>query len=244
MKKPVLILGAASDMGTAIAEKFAAEGYPLLLAARKVQRLTPLQSDIAIRYAVSCTLLEFDVTAFATHKDFWQSITDKPTIFISVVGYMKDNDLVIASQQETLTTIETNYTGLVSILNIVAADFAAKQEGVIAGISSVAGLRGRQSNYIYGSAKAGFTAYLSGLRNKMYPHKVHVLTVLPGFVYTKMTEELNLPKLLTAQPKDVANTIYTAIQKRKNTVYVKWFWRWIMLIITSIPEFIFKTKKL
>jgi short-subunit dehydrogenase len=146
--------------------------------------------------------------------------------------------------EETLKTIQTNYTGAVSILNIIAQDFAGRKSGAIAGISSVAGERGRQSNYIYGSAKAGFTAYLSGLRNSLYKDNVHVLTVLPGFVYTKMTENLDLPKLLTANPADVASAVYTGIKKKKNVIYVKWFWRWIMYIIKAIPESIFKRKQL
>jgi short-subunit dehydrogenase len=143
-----------------------------------------------------------------------------------------------------LKTINANYTGAVSILNIISADYASRQSGSIIGISSVAGNRGRQSNYIYGSAKAGFTAYLSGLRNKMYHSKVHVLTVLPGFVYTKMTEHLKLPKPLTANPEEVASAVFNGVKSRKNIVYVKWFWRWIMLIITSIPESMFKKKKM
>ncbi|MBN8787909.1 MAG: SDR family NAD(P)-dependent oxidoreductase, partial [Terrimonas sp.] len=114
----------------------------------------------------------------------------------------------------------------------------------IAGISSVAGERGRQNNYIYGSAKAGFTAYLSGLRNKLYKDNVHVVSVLPGFVYTKMTEHLKLPKLLTATPEDVATYTYNAIIKRKDIIYIKWFWKWIMFIIKCIPETIFKKKTL
>ncbi|RYZ46546.1 MAG: hypothetical protein EOP49_23155 [Sphingobacteriales bacterium] len=94
------------------------------------------------------------------------------------------------------------------------------------------------------AAKAGFTAYLSGLRNRMYHEKVHVVTVLPGFVNTKMTADLNLPAILTAQPAEVGNAVYKAVIKKKNTIYVKWFWRWIMLIITSVPETMFKKKKL
>ena len=100
------------------------------------------------------------------------------------------------------------------------------------------------SNYIYGSAKAGFTAYLSGLRNRLFHVNVHVVSVLPGFVYTRMTEGLALPKLLTAEPEMVGESVYNAIIKKKNVVYVKWFWRWIMLIIRNIPEFIFKKLKL
>lgn len=244
MPSTVLILGATSDMAVALAKKFASKGHNIQLAARNADRLKPLQSDLSIRYNITSSIHEFDATRFEQHQSFWASLSPSPDITISVMGYMNDNDKVIADQDETLKTLHTNYTGPVSILNIVANDYMVKQQGTIVGISSVAGMRGRQSNYIYGSAKAGFTAYLSGLRNKLFHHKVHVLTVLPGFVYTKMTEHLNLPKLLTAQPENVADAVYKGIQKKKNVIFVKWFWRWIMLIITSIPEFMFKKKKL
>ena len=121
---------------------------------------------------------------------------------------------------------------------------ASSGEGTIVGISSVAGDRGRQSNYIYGSAKAAFTAYLSGLRNDMYHKGVHVLTVKPGFVATRMTEHLDLPGPITAQPDEVADKIIKGIEKKKNIIYVRWMWRYIMLIITLIPEFIFKRLKM
>jgi decaprenylphospho-beta-D-erythro-pentofuranosid-2-ulose 2-reductase len=240
----VLILGATSDMGFAIAKKFAAEKYTIQLAGRNTSQLEPLRSDLQIRYEVSCTIHSFDAVNFHTHDSFYKSLQPAPDVTICVVGYMNDNEKVINDQSETLKTIHTNYTGPVSILNIVAADYAVRKQGTIAGISSVAGMRGRQSNYLYGSAKAGFTAYLSGLRNKLFHDNVHVVTVLPGFVYTKMTAHLNLPKLLTAQPQDVGNAVYDAVRKKKNIIYVKWFWRWIMLIIVSVPEFVFKKKKL
>ncbi len=240
----VLILGATSDIGFAVAKKYAANKYDIQLAGRNIEHLGPLQSDLAIRFNIKCSIHLFDAIDFSSHAPFYDQLPVKPDITICVIGYMNDNEKVIHSLDETLRTIHTNFTGAVSILNIVALDYAARQAGTIVGISSVAGNRGRQSNYIYGSAKAGFTAYLSGLRNKLFHNKVHVLTVLPGFVYTKMTEQLNLPKLLTAQPDDVANAIYKGVRKKKNIIYVKWFWRWIMLIITSVPEFIFKKKKL
>jgi short-subunit dehydrogenase len=244
MASTVLILGAASDMAAAIAQKFASEGYDIQLAARKTERLQPLSNDLQIRNSIKCSLHELDIIDFGSHDSFWRSLATKPDVTICVVGYMNDNEKVILNQEETIKTINTNYTGPVALLNIIAADYAAAHKGMIVGISSVAGMRGRQSNYIYGSAKSGFTAYLSGLRNKLYHSKVHVLTVLPGFVYTKMTEDLNLPKLLTAKPADVANSIYKGVKNKKNRIFVKWFWRWIMLIITSVPENIFKKKKL
>jgi len=240
----VLLLGATSDMAMAIARKMAEKGNNIQLAARNANRLQALQSDISVRFNVNCTIHEFDAVAFSSHAAFYQSLNPKPDITICVFGYMSDNEVAVKSWQETEATINSNYTGAVSILNIIAQDYAQKKQGVIAGISSVAGERGRQSNYIYGSAKAGFTAYLSGLRNRMYLYGVHVVSILPGFVNTKMTAELNLPPLLTASPQQVADAVEKAIRKKQNIVYVKWFWKWIMIIIKSIPENMFKKKKL
>lgn len=240
----ILILGATSDIGFSIAKEFASQGYDVQLAGRNAELLKPLQSDLSIRFGTNCTIHFFDAAVFEQHKAFYETLPQKPDVVAYVVGYMDDNEKLISNWSETAKTINANYTGAVSVLNIIADDFAARKAGTIVGISSVAGNRGRQSNYIYGSAKAGFTAYLSGLRNRMFHYGVHVMTVLPGFVFTKMTEHLNLPKLLTAKPEDVANAVYTGVKKKKNVIYVKWFWRWIMLIITSVPESIFKKKKL
>ena len=240
----VLLLGATSDMAVAIARKLADKGNNIQLAARNVNRLQALQSDISVRYNVNCTVHEFDATNFDSHASFYQSLSPKPDITICVFGYMCDNITAVKNWNETQQMINSNYTGAVSILNIIAEDYAAKKSGTIVGISSVAGERGRQSNYIYGSAKAGFTAYLSGLRNRLYHDNVHVVTVLPGFVNTKMTAELNLPPLLTANTEQVADAVEKAIRKKQNVVYVKWFWKWIMKIIKTIPENMFKKKKL
>jgi short-subunit dehydrogenase len=231
-------------MAIAIAKKFAAEKYNIQLAARNSSRLQPLQSDLAIRYNVTASLHEFDAEKPEGHASFYTSLPVKPDITICVFGYLGDQKLAESDWKECSRIIQVNYTGAVSILNIVANDYAERSAGIIAGISSVAGERGRQSNYFYGSAKAGFTAYLSGLRNRLFHHKVHVLSVQPGFVYTRMTEGMPLPKPLTAKPEEVANVIYKAILNKKNIIYVKWFWRWIMLIIKSIPEFMFKKLKL
>ena len=231
-------------MSIAIAEKFASKGYHIQLAARNVNRLLPLQSDLAIKYSVRVSVHEFDALAFDTHKAFFDSLEPKPDVTICVFGYLGENEKAATDWQQASRIINTNYTGAVSILNVVAEYYVSKGEGAIAGISSVAGERGRQSNYLYGSAKAGFTAYLSGLRNSLYHKGVHVTTVQPGFVYTKMTEDLKLPPLLTAKPEDIGEAVFKAVVKKKNVVYVKWFWKPIMMVIRTIPEFIFKKLKL
>lgn len=239
-----LILGAASDMAIAIAEKFASQGFNIQLAARNVNRLQPLQSDLAIKYSSRVSVHEFDALAYDSHQTFFDEIDPKPEVTICVFGLLGENEKAVDDWTQASKIIHTNFTGAVSILNVIAKYYLEKQEGTIVGISSVAGERGRQSNYLYGSAKAGFTAYLSGLRNKLYHSKVHVVTVQPGFVYTKMTENIALPKMLTAKPEEVAEAVFQAVRKRKNIVFVKWFWKYIMLMIRNVPEGMFKKLKL
>lgn len=240
----VLLLGAGSDIAGSLARKYAAAGYDIQLAARNASRSQRLKQDIAIRYNVSCSLHEFDAAKPETHAAFFESLPTCPDIAISIFGYLGEQKLAETNWSECEHIIAVNYTGAVSILNVIANVYAAQGHGTIVGISSVAGERGRQSNYFYGSAKAGFTAYLSGLRNRLYPAGVHVVTVKPGFVATKMTENMTLPPLVTAQPEAVATAIFHAVRKKKDVLYVKWMWRWIMLLIKNIPESVFKKMKL
>ena len=217
---------------------------PANAATATVYLILKVIADLAIKYNSRVSIHEFDATHFESHHEFFNQLNPKPDVTVCVFGYLGENEKAAADWSQASKIIHTNYTGAVSILNIIAAYYASKREGVIAGIASVAGERGRQSNYLYGSAKAGFMAYLSGLRNRLYREGVHVITVQPGFVYTKMTENLALPKMLTAKPEEVANAVYNAVDKKRNVVYVKWFWRWIMLIIKTVPEPVFKRLKL
>ncbi|MBO9731180.1 MAG: SDR family oxidoreductase [Chitinophaga sp.] len=236
----VLLLGAGSDMAVAIARKFAAQQYHIQLAGRHTAALQAQQQDLQVRYGVTASVHAFDATDFNSHPGFFAGLPAQPDITICIFGYLGEQTKAQDNWPEAAAIINTNYTGAVSILNVVANSYAAKQEGTIIGISSVAGERGRQSNYIYGSAKAGFTAYLSGLRNRLFRSGVHVMSVQPGFVDTRMTQHLTLPPLLTAQPEAVAEAIFKAMKKKKNVLYVKWHWKYIMLIIKLIPEGIFK----
>ncbi len=233
----VLIIGAKSDIAKATAREYAKHGYDLYLAARNVSELETFANDIKIRFERKIKCIEFDILDYISHKYFYDDLEEKPLGVISAVGYMGD-------LSETQKIIDTNYTGVVHLINIIANDFEQRKSGFIVAISSVAGDRGRKSNYIYGSAKAALTAYLSGLRNRLYDANVHVLTVKPGFVATKMTEGMDLPKKLTAKPEDVAKDIYKAQENGTNVLYTKWIWKWIMLIIKTIPEFQFKKMNL
>jgi len=239
-----LILGATSDIGVAIAKKFASEKYDIILAARKPELLKPLESDIRIRYGVVCNSQKFDALQYESHLEFFSNIQPKPEVSICVFGVLDDEIQAFDDWNLTERMINTNYTGAVSILNVIAKQYISLNKGTIIGISSVAGDRGRASKLIYASSKAAFSTYLSGLRNKCFKDNVHVMTVQPGFVYTKMTENQPLPKLITSTPAEVADIIHNAYLKKKNLIYVKWFWRYIMLIIQWIPEFMFKKMKL
>jgi short-subunit dehydrogenase len=155
MMKNVLILGATSDMAQAIAKKFSAEGWSLTLAALEPDLLEPIAGDLRVRAETEIKTLEFDATDFSSHRGFYESLESRPDAVICVFGYMGDQISARTDFNEVQKTIEINYTGAVSILSVVAEDFEKRGSGSIAGVSSVAGDRGRQSNYIYGSAKAG-----------------------------------------------------------------------------------------
>ncbi|WP_321311677.1 SDR family oxidoreductase [Halarcobacter sp.] len=236
----ILIIGAKSDIAKELARVYAKNGYSLYLAARNCDSLAELADDIKIRSNVDVQLKELDVSKYDTHEEFYNNLEVKPLGVIVVAGYMADQKECEKDFTKTINTINVNYTGVVSLLNIIANDMESNKNGFIVGVSSVAGDRGRKANYIYGSSKAAFSAYLSGLRNRLYESKVSVLTVKPGFVNTKMTEGLDLPEKLTSQPEEIALDIFKAQQKQKDVLYTKGIWKLIMLIIKHIPEFIFK----
>ena len=236
----VLIIGAKSDIAKATAREYAKQGYDLYLAARNAKELEEFKQDVVTRTQRSVKLLELDILDYKSHQAFYEQLEEKPLGVISAVGYLGEQEKAQSDFEEAQRIMDTNYTGVVSLFNIIADDFEKRRSGFMVGISSVAGDRGRKSNYIYGSAKAALTAYLSGLRNRLYAAQVHVLTVKPGFVATKMTEDMDLPEKLTAHPEEVAEDIYKAQQKGKSVLYTKWIWRWVMMIIKMIPEWKFK----
>lgn len=236
----ILIVGAKSDIAKATAREYAKHGYDLYLAARNSDELKEFADDITVRTQRVVKQVELDILDYKSHQVFYDNLKDKPLGVISAIGYLGEQEKAQTDFTEAQQIMDTNYTGVVSLFNIIADDFEKRESGFIVGISSVAGDRGRKSNYIYGSAKAALTAYLSGLRNRLHDSHVTVLTVKPGFVATKMTKNMDLPARLTAQPEEVAKCIYNAQQKGKNVLYIKWIWRWIMLLIKMIPEWKFK----
>ncbi|MDY8135846.1 SDR family oxidoreductase [Aquimarina sp. 2201CG5-10] len=242
--KHILILGAKSDIGKALAEIYAQNGYHLILAGREIEVLSQFKTSIEEKQGVSVQLVHFDALKYDTHQSFFSNLKTKPFGIICCVGYLGNQQLAQQDPKEAKRIIDTNYTGCVHILDICATYLEQVGDGFIMGISSVAGERGRKSNYFYGSAKAGFTTYLSGLRARFVNKGVHVITVKPGFVNTKMIAHLETPKLLSIEPERLASIVFKAQQHKRNVVYVGWKWKYIMWLIRSIPEFIFKKTNL
>ena len=245
MSNPVLILGATSAIARATAGAFAARGHAIYLAGRDMDELPRIAADLRVRHGVEVHYGTFDAEATDTHAAFLQSVIDEMQGLSGVVlafGYLGDQ---IAARDFSVgaKVIASNFTGAASILSHCANYFEPLKSGFIIGISSVAGDRGRQSNYVYGAAKGALSLYLQGLRNRLFPSGVRVITVKPGFVDTAMT--YGLPGLfLVASPQDIGERIARAPEISADVLYLPWFWRYIMLIIKHIPELIFKRLKL
>ncbi len=228
MSRSILILGANSDIAKAIAQRFEQEGFELMLALRN-----PKEGE-----------LKFDAVDFGSHESFVNALPKVPDVVVTAFGVLIEGDESFENPSGSLESTLVNYSGVVSVLGHLSKLMVEKGNGTIIGISSVAGERGRGSNYVYGSAKAGVTAYLDGLRNYLVSKGVHVVTLKPGYVDTKMKAHKPTPGIVTASPEQIANAAWSAYKHKKNTVYVISLWRWIMMIIRNIPEFIFKRMSL
>lgn len=245
MSNPVLILGATSAIARATAAAFAARGHDIYLASRDLDELGRIAADLRLRHNVAVRYGKFDAEAMETHRAFLQSVIGEMKGLSGVVlafGYLGDQ-MAARDFSVGAKIIASNFTGAASILSECASYFEPLKSGFIIGISSVAGDRGRQSNYVYGAAKGALSLYLQGLRNRLFASGVRVITVKPGFVDTAMT--YGLPGLfLVASPQAIGERIARAPEKSADVLYLPKFWRYIMLIIQHIPEPIFKRMKL
>ena len=235
-----LVVGATSDIGLAIADRLASQGRPLQLAARDVQRLEREANHLRVRQDVDVTVHRCDVLAADAGASLLDELDPMPEVAICVVGLLGDQREAETDLSAAEVVMRTNYVGPALLLGELAERFERRRSGVLVGVSSVAGDRGRAANYVYGSAKAGLTSFLSGLRSRLADANVHVVTVKPGFVRTRMTAGMALPGWLTASPADVADDVVKAIRDRRSVIYVRRVWRFIMLAVRFAPEGIFK----
>jgi short-subunit dehydrogenase len=240
----VLIFGATSDIAQELAKQYAQRKADVTLLGIDTAMLAPFKADLEIRYSVKIKLVEFDILNYSAPDVSLISLIDSSDVSIMLIGYLGDQDKADENDNELLRIINLNYVKVVEVISQIQRIYVNKKSGLIAGVSSVAGDRGKQSNFAYGSAKAGLSVYLDGLRNRLYPKGIHVLTIKPGFMATKMTEHMDLPKPLTASPKAAAKAIINAIDKKKNKIYINWIWKYLMMVIKTIPEPVFKKMKM
>lgn len=238
----IVIIGATSGIAEACARRWAQRPAHFFLVARNASRLEAVQNDLQVRGArVDIQVLDAnDLAAHAAMVKSAQQLLGGIDIVLIAHGTLSDQKLCETSADAAVTEVLTNGTSAIALLTHFANVLEAQRSGTLAVISSVAGERGRPSNYVYGAAKAMVTAFCEGLRARLFKVGVHVLVIKPGFVATPMTAGLDLPPLLTATPEAVAADIDAALQKRRDQLFTPWFWRWIMLIVRSIPGAIFK----
>jgi decaprenylphospho-beta-D-erythro-pentofuranosid-2-ulose 2-reductase len=245
--RKVLIIGATSAIAEATARVFAARGDALFLVARDGERLRAVAADLAVRGAMRTETATLDVADFAAHAAVLERAErELGGIDVALIahGTLSDQARCEASAEALRREFDVNAVATLALLTDLANRCAARGAGTLAVISSVAGDRGRQSNYVYGSAKAAVTTFLGGLRQRLAKSQVRVLTIKPGFVDTPMTAGIANKGALWAQPDRVGAAIVKAIDRGRNVVYVPWFWRWIMLVIRHIPEPLFRRLKL
>ncbi|MEP6939673.1 MAG: SDR family oxidoreductase [Rudaea sp.] len=245
--RKILIIGATSAIAEAVARRFAERSDALYLVARNAQRLQAIAADLGVRGAARVATATLDVADFAAHAaivDAAERELGGLDVVLIAHGTLSDQASCETSVEDLRREFDVNAIAAMSLLTLLAPRFEQRKSGTFAVISSVAGDRGRQSNYVYGAAKAALSAFLGGLRQRLAKSNVDVLTIKPGFVDTPMTAAIANKGVLWAKPEQIAAGIVRAIEKRRSVVYLPWFWRWIMLVIRAIPEPLFKKLRL
>ena len=245
MSKTALIISASSDIASATARLLAEKKYSITLTSRNTQSCAELAKEITNISSNICLTMSLDVRNVTSFDDFFLNLKDTPELVLFCAGKMESDELISSKNrgyfsQEIKDIVDTNFTGPIIFLSKLK-DYLVKKDkkASIIILSSVAGDRGRLKNPFYGSSKAGLSSFSSSIRQELGKSKISVITIKPGFVRTKMTKNLKLPKLITSSPEQIAKIIYLAHKKKKNIVYSK-FWFLIMFVVKSIPEFIFK----
>ena len=239
--RKIVILGATSAIATATARLLAAEGHELFLAARNAPALQALADDLRTRGARRIGAAHFDAAQASAHAALLESAAaalDGLDTAILTYGNLSDQASIQDDPERVAADLNANFVSAAALLTHLAARFERQGYGTIVAISSVAGDRGRAVNYVYGSAKAGLTTFLSGLRQRLWSKGIDVITIKPGFVDTPMTASFQKGALWST-PEVVAAAIVRAMRSHKTTVYVPGFWRWIMAGIRALPEWVF-----
>lgn len=238
----VLILGAASAIASETAKLFAKEGAHLFLTGRDIERLTSVADDLRVRGAARVDTAALNIADIATHRPVIDSAVAALGILDVVLiahGTLPDQERCQNDVGETLEALHVNFTATIALLTLLANVLESQGHGCLAVITSVAGDRGRQTNYVYGAAKGGVQIFLQGLRARLFRSNVTVLTIKPGLVDTPMTAAVRKNRLF-ADAARVGRGIHRAIERRRDVVYLPWFWRPVMAVLNSLPERVFK----
>ncbi|WP_263831205.1 SDR family oxidoreductase [Salinibacter sp.] len=239
----VLIVGATSTIARHVAGELAARGALLHLAARDEAEVERIGQDLKVRRGAEVSWGPFEATDYEGHERLLDSAVGAMgglDGLLVAVGMLGDQSQAEADPEHLRDVIEVNYGAPASLIAAAANRFEEQGRGWIAALSSVAGDRGRPSNYAYGSVKAGLTAFLEGLRGRLHESGVNVLTVKPGPTDTKMTFGMDDPPPLMAEPDRVAKQVAQAIEEEKDVCYAPPIWRYIMAAIRLIPASVFK----
>ena len=240
--KKILIIGATSAIAIATARLWAEQGHAFYLIGRDAERLQSLAADLKVRGAPSALHGVLDVNESSMHQaalDAAAAALEGLDIVLIAHGTLGDQKLCERDAAAALQEIQTNALSVISLLTLLSLRFETQKHGTLAVISSVAGDRGRQSNYVYGTAKGAVSIFMQGLRQRMHKSGVQVLTIKPGFVDTPMTAAFK-KGALWAQPTTIARAIAKGIERRRDVIYTPGIWRGIMLVIKLIPERLFK----
>ncbi|HLK29066.1 MAG TPA: SDR family NAD(P)-dependent oxidoreductase [Puia sp.] len=231
--KAVLILGANSDVAKQAIKLYVEIGYYVIAASRSTDQLNKFLSEEKIS-TEKVTVAYFDAVAFAEHKIFYENLSRKPNIVLYAAGFLKNNEEAMHDWQGAYQMMNVHYCGAVSILNIIATDTSNNNLERIIGLSSLSGVRGRKSNFIYGSTKAAFTQYLAGLRQYLFSRKIIVNVIVAGYIRSKMVDGLNLPESLMLEPSFIAKAI---VSPHRRFIIVPGFkWKLIYYILKILPE--------
>lgn len=239
----ILIIGATSAIAEAVARRYAERNAAFYLLARNASRLEAIAGDLKIRGASSVETSPFDANDVPSHDALldgaFAALGSVDVVLLAHGSYGDQSDCE-ASAEEAVRELQTNALSTIALLTRLGNLMERQGHGILAVISSVAGDRGRPSNYVYGSAKAAVSAFAEGLRARLHKKGVHVLTVKPGMVDTPMTAGLDLPALLVAKPEAVAADIVRAVDSKVDVLYTPWYWRYVMWVIIHMPRAVFK----
>ena len=238
----VLIIGASSGIGREVAHVLSQEGHDVICSSRDENELTELTSDLKVRYSCNAYVVPVDLTQLTMINSFVNQvyqIFETLNCVVITAATMPNEKKPYYDQDELVDTAMTNYLGIAAVLNEISQKMMNINSGTIICLSSPAGERGRQSNFIYGSTKSALNVYLQGLRMKLYENNVRVITVLPGYVDTLMSYG-KVKAVFAVSPNYVARRIYRLIKSKRNVVYVPAIWWLVMRILKLIPETIYK----